>query len=118
MSKLINNNNINDPNTLFHPLFETVSGIFTMVNNFQCSLPNEGGGYVPSNVSLVRLINQSLAPINIDGAKMYTDFIDTQINGGHRYQPCRMTDSVISQVRQLHLRLFEATIRTTMEIIL
>jgi len=52
------------------------------------------------------------------GSKMYTDFIDTQINGGHRYQPCRMTDSVISQVRQLHLRLFEATIRTTMEIIL
>ncbi len=51
------------------------------------------------------------------GSNMYPDLIQTSSEGGYRYQPCRMVNSTVLQSRQLHPRLYEATVRTTMEII-
>ncbi len=51
------------------------------------------------------------------GSKMYPDLIQPSDEGGYRYEPCRMVNSIVLQSRQLHPRLYEATVRTTMEII-
>lgn len=101
---------------LFHVLAEdrvTRNNIMDIVN-------------LQGNHSITLFNSNSLAvsgdyPLDFRGERtgtfMYPDFIQANELGGHRYQPCRMVNSTILQSRQFHPRLFEATVRTTMEII-
>ena len=55
---------------------------------------------------------------SLTGTKMYPDFVDETGNGGHRWGEVRMENSTISDIEQIHPTLYEATIRTTMRIVI
>jgi len=62
------------------------------------------------------------APLDANGAlvgsKMYPDLVDTAANGGYRWNKCRMTNAVVSEVEPIHPSLYEGVVRTTMEVVL